>query len=293
MTQHQHPTPAATPAPTTPSAPHAGAPSGAPSGTPAEAASRAAYPGLAGRVAVVTGAASGMGEATARLLAANGARVALLARRAGRLTALAERIAAEGGRALPVPVDVTEGAAVEAAAGRVRAELGRPDLVVNAAGVMLPNPLAEARIDEWTRMIDTNLTGVLRIVRAFTPDLLAAAGAGGAADLVTVSSIGAHVVFPTYAVYGATKAALTQLAAGLRAELGPRDVRVTNIEPGLTDTELGEHIDNAELSGALAGMFDELGGLTAGDVADLIGYAVSRPRRVNLRQIVALPTRQV
>ena len=252
-----------------------------------------AHDGLAGRIAVVTGAASGIGAATARLLAARGAHVALLARRADRLTALADEIAADGGRALPVPVDVTDGTAVDAAADLVHRRLGPADLVVNAAGVMLPNPVDDARVDEWTRMIDTNVTGVLRIIRAFVPDLLAAAGAGHSADLVNVSSIGAHTVFPTYAVYSATKAAVTQLSAALRAELGPRDVRVTAVEPGLTDTELGEHIDNPALSGMLAGMFDTLGGLSAGDVADVIAYVAGRPRHVNLRQVVVLPTGQV
>jgi NADP-dependent 3-hydroxy acid dehydrogenase YdfG len=141
-------------------------------------------------------------------------------------------------------------------------------------------------------MIDTNVTGALRVIRAFRDDLLAAAAEGGPADLVNVSSIAAHQMFPTYAVYGATKAALTYLSQALRSELGPRDVRVTNIEPGFTDTELRGHIDNAELSEALEGMFGEIGSLAADDIADLVGYAASRPRHVNLRQLVALPTRQ-
>ncbi|MDR3032973.1 MAG: SDR family oxidoreductase [Kitasatospora sp.] len=249
------------------------------------------YPALNGRTAVVTGAASGMGEAVARQLVADGARVALLARRADRLAALAAEL---GPNALAVAADVTDQAAVDAAAELVHGAFGRVDLLVNAAGVMLPNPVDDGRIDEWSRMIDTNLTGVLRIIRAFGPDLVAAAAAGGTADLVDVSSIGAHVVFPNYAVYGATKAALTQLSAALRSEYGPRDVRVTNIEPGLTDTELGSHIDNPALGpdGQLGAMFDAIGPLAAADVADLVAYATSRPRHVNLRQLVVLPTRQ-
>jgi NADP-dependent 3-hydroxy acid dehydrogenase YdfG len=252
------------------------------------------YPPLAGRTAVVTGAASGIGAATARLLAARGASVALIARREDRLEGLADEVAAAGGHALPVTADVTDQASVDAAAALVGARLGRVDLVVAAAGVMLPNPLDDGRLDEWTRMIDTNVTGVLRTVRAFTGDLVAAAAAGASADLVTVSSIGAHVVFPNYAVYGATKAALTHLAASLRSELGPRDVRVTNIEPGLTDTELGTHVDNAQLGpdGQLGAMAAAIGPLAAEDVADLIGHVAGLPRRVNLRQIVVLPTRQ-
>ncbi|GHJ47467.1 oxidoreductase [Catellatospora sp. TT07R-123] len=247
---------------------------------------------LSDRTAVVTGAASGMGAATAELLAAYGARVALLARRTDRITDLAAKIVAGGGQAVAVATDVTDSAAVGRAADAVRRAFGPADLVVNAAGVMLPNPVDDAREDEWLKMIDTNVAGVLRVVGAFSGDLVAAAAAGRSADLVNISSIGAHVTFPNYAVYGATKAALTHLSAGLRTEFGPRDVRVTNIEPGLTDTELGHHIDNPVLSEQLGGMFQALGGLSAAEVADVVAYAVSRPRHVNLRQIVVLPTRQ-
>jgi NADP-dependent 3-hydroxy acid dehydrogenase YdfG len=250
------------------------------------------YENLAGRTAVVTGAASGMGAATAVLLAAHGARVALLARRADRLETLAAKITADGGQALPVAVDVTDAESVGAAAERIGREYGRVDLVVNSAGVMLPNPVDAGRTDEWARMLDTNLTGVLRIIDAFRADLLAAAAEGRPADLVNISSIGAHVTFPNYAVYGATKAALTHLSASLRTEFGPRDVRVTNIEPGLTDTELGGHIDNAELTEQLDGMFQAIGPLSSEDVADLIAYVTSRAAHVNLRQVIVLPTRQ-
>ena len=250
------------------------------------------YTTLAGRTAVITGAASGMGHATARLLAAQGVRVALLARRAERLEELAAKITADGGQALAVVTDVTGQASVDAAAERVHAEFGRVDLVVNAAGVMLPNPVDAGRADEWQRMLDTNVAGALRVIRAFTADLVAAAAEGRTADLVNISSIGAHVTFPNYAVYGATKAALTYLSASLRTELGPRDVRVTNIEPGLTESELAGHVDNAELSGQLDGMFDALGGLSSDEIADLIAYTTSRARHINLRQVVVLPTRQ-
>lgn len=250
------------------------------------------YENLNGRTAVIAGAASGMGEATARLLAANGARVALLARRADRLGTLAAKIEADGGAALAVPVDVTDSASVHAAAERVHDVFGAADLVVNSAGVMLPNPIVDGREDEWLRMLDTNVAGRLRVIRAFVPDLLAAADAGRTADLVNISSIGAHLPFPSYSVYGATQAAITQLSATLRTELGPRRVRVTNLEPGLTDTELGSHIDNPELSGQLDGMFEALDALSASDIADLIAYTTSRPAHVNLRQVIVLPTRQ-
>ncbi|WP_329121726.1 SDR family oxidoreductase [Streptomyces sp. NBC_01465] len=250
------------------------------------------YTSLAGRTAVITGAASGMGAATAVLLAAQGANVALLARRADRLDELAAKIEANGGRAIAVTADVTDADSVDAAVARVHDAFGPADLLVNSAGVMLPNPVDNGRVDEWQRMIDTNVTGALRMIRAFVPDLLAAAAEGRTADLVNISSIGAHVTFPNYAVYGATKAALTYLSESLRGELGPRDVRVTNIEPGLTDTELAGHIDNADLSGQLDGMFDAIGTLSSEEIADLIAYITSRPRHVNLRQVMVLPTRQ-
>ncbi|GHF02720.1 oxidoreductase [Amycolatopsis deserti] len=250
------------------------------------------YDSLADRTAVITGAASGMGAATAELLAAQGVRVALLARRGDRLTELAEKITANGGRALAVTADVTDPASVAAAADRVHETFGRVDLVVNSAGVMLPNPITDGREDEWARMIDTNVTGALRVIRAFAGDLVEAAAAGRTADLVNVSSIGAHVPFPGYAVYSATKAALTQLSASLRTELGPRDVRVTNIEPGLTETELGGHADSAEHAAQLDEMAAALDPLAADEIADLIAYTTSRPRHLNLRQIIVLPTRQ-
>lgn len=250
------------------------------------------YAGLAGRTAVVTGAASGIGEAVAALLAASGARVALLARRGDRLESVVGKIRADGGDALAVVADVTDDASVDAAVATIHAAYGNVDLVVNNAGVMLPNPVDDGRIDEWRRMLDTNVTGVLRVIRAFTTDLVGAAAEGRSADLVNVSSIGAHVTFPNYAVYGATKAAVTYLSQSLRTEFGPRDVRVTNVEPGLTETELATHLDNAELAGQLDGMLAAVGALSAAEIADVVAYATSRPRHVNLRQIMVLPTRQ-
>ncbi|MFG1668617.1 SDR family oxidoreductase [Streptomyces sp. Y7] len=250
------------------------------------------YENLTGRTAVVTGAASGIGEAVAVLLAERGARVALLARREQRLEEVAAKITAGGGSALAVVADVTDDASVAAAVERIHEAYGAVDLVVNNAGVMLGNPVEAGRLDEWQRMIDTNVTGVLRVVRAFTGDLVAAAGEGRTADLVNISSVGAHLAFPNYAVYGATKAAVTHLSQCLRTEFGPRDVRVTNVEPGFVESELRLHTDNAEVSGQVDGMLQAVGTLAAEELADVVAYAVSRPRHVNLRQIMAMPTRQ-
>ena len=155
----------------------------------------------------------------------------------------------------------------------------------------LAAPIAEGRLIDWDRMIATNLNGTLHTVHSFTASLLAAANERGGADVVNISSMGAHLTFPNYAVYGATKAAVTHLSNSLRSEFGPRDVRITNVEPGLTDTELGSHLA-PERQVELGFMFDAIPALSAGDIADLVDYAVSRPRHVNLRQLIVLPTRQ-
>ncbi|MEV4603834.1 SDR family oxidoreductase [Amycolatopsis sp. NPDC049253] len=245
------------------------------------------YGELATRTAVVTGAASGMGAATARLLARSGARVALLARRRA---VLDELVADLGATTLAVPADLTDAASVQAAVDAVHERFGPVDLVVNAAGVMLPNPMTEGREDEWQRMIDTNLAGPLRVIHGFGADLRAAAAEGRPADLVNISSVAAHLAMPEYAVYNATKAAVTHLSASLRQEFGA--VRVTNLEPGLTRTELGAHIDNAAHSAQLDRTFDAFPSLEPEDVADLIAYLVTRPAHVNLRQGIVVPTRQ-
>ncbi|MCE7000376.1 SDR family oxidoreductase [Saccharothrix sp. S26] len=245
---------------------------------------------LNNRTAVVTGAASGIGAEIALVLARSGAKVALLARRADRLAELADKIAAEGGQALAVAADIT-GDLTEAAEA-IHAAFGRVDLVVNNAGVMLANPITEGRDDEWHRMIDTNLKGLLNVTKAFTADLVEA-GATGTADLVNISSIGAHLTFPNYAVYTATKAAVTHLSANLRTELGPQGVRVTNVEPGLVHSELADHIDNADVSADLTRWREEVPPLNPADIGDVVGFATSRPKNVNLRQLVVLPTVQV
>lgn len=245
---------------------------------------------LTGRVALVTGASSGMGASIAERLVAEGAKAAILGRRADRLERLAARFP---GQILPVSADITSAVDVDAAIATIHDRLGQVDLLVNAAGVMLPNPLADGRSDEWASMIDTNLSGLLRVTSAVLPDLLRHMENGGrVADIVNVSSIAAHAVFPDYAVYAATKAAVTALSAMQRTELGRRGVRVTNIEPGLTDTELGTHIDNERLREELQGMFGAITAITAEDIADLVHYVVTRSPAVNLRQVVILPTQQ-
>ncbi len=245
---------------------------------------------LNNRIAVVTGAASGIGTEIALTLARSGAKVALLARRADRVQDLADKITAEGGQALAVAADITTD--LSAAVDAVGSTYGRVDLLVNNAGVMLANPFTEGRTDEWRQMIDTNLTGLLNVVRSFTGDLVAA-GRDGAADLINISSIGAHLTFPNYAVYTATKAAVTHLSANLRTEFGPLGVRVTNVEPGLVATELGDHMDNPDVDAHLAAWREQVPPLNPAAIADVVGFITSRPQQVNLRQVMVMPTLQV
>ena len=238
---------------------------------------------LAGRTAVVTGASSGIGAATARRLVESGARVAAVARRADRLQAL------DG--VLPVAADLSDPAEIQRMADTVRAELGRVDLVVANAGVMLGAPFESADVDEWERMLDVNVRGLIHTGRAFADDLLAAAADGGSADLVHVGSVGGHLAFPNYGVYCATKAAVAHLTRNLRTELGPRGVRVKTVEPGVVATELGA--DMTDPAGvAVLEQLREMRTPDADDIADAILYAASAPSHVNVAELIVVPTAQ-
>lgn len=244
---------------------------------------------LAGRIAVVTGATSGIGAGTARRLVADGASVALLGRRKDRLDELAAEL---GGAALPVAVDVTDQQALTEAVATVHSGLGRADIVVANAGVMLAAPFESAQTAEWDQMVGTNINGLLYTARAFVDDLLATAADGGSADLVLVGSIGGHHVFPNYAVYCATKAAVAHLTRGLRHDFGPRGVRVRNIEPGFTGTELGAGMADAEQRAVLAGLRELVTPLPPSDIADVIAWSAAAPSRVNVAELIVVPTAQ-
>ncbi|MFC3491568.1 SDR family oxidoreductase [Glycomyces rhizosphaerae] len=248
---------------------------------------------LANRVAVITGASSGIGEATAELLAERGAKVALIARRADRLHALAERIEQRGGTALAVPTDVTDAEALGAAAARIAAELGTVDLLFNNAGVMLPSPVNEPRPDLWQRQIDLNITGLMNAIGAFTPQLLKAAADKGVADLVNTSSIAAVGVFANFAVYTGSKAFVSHATRNLRAELGPQNVRVSSIQPGIVTTELADHVTDDAARAWIDAQRAAYEVLESADVAEAVAYLAQQPSRVNLSEITIMPTAQV
>lgn len=247
---------------------------------------------LTGRIAVITGATSGIGAATARRLAADGAHVAILGRREDRLKALADDLRDAPGTILPLAVDLTAPEALATAADTIHATLGRVDLVVANAGVMLGAPFETAATDEWDRMLDTNLRALLHTARTFTDDLIATAAEGHPADLVHVGSVAGHSLYPNWSVYSATKAAVAHLTRNLRAELGPRNVRVKNVEPGVTLTELGNDMRDTQMSATLAGMRTALHPLTPEDIAEAIAFTAAAPPHVNIAELVVVPVQQ-
>lgn len=247
---------------------------------------------LAGRTAVVTGASSGIGEATAERLAALGAKVAVIARRTDKLDALVARITAAGGTALAVSLDVTDREAVSAAAARVADELGPASLVFANAGVQLISAIDELQVDDWQRQIDLNITGAMNTIGAFVPHLVETANSGRPADLITTSSIAATRVLEKFSVYSGTKAYISQLTRLLRVELGRKMVRVAAIEPGMVDTELPDHVTDPDASRLMADLINDIDVLQPGDIAETVAFIASVPRHVNLTELTILPTQQ-
>ncbi|HEX6425778.1 MAG TPA: SDR family NAD(P)-dependent oxidoreductase [Acidimicrobiales bacterium] len=248
---------------------------------------------LDGTVALVTGASSGIGEATARALASEGSTVALVARRKDRLDALAAEITGAGGTALAIEADVTDREQAVATVKRAVAELGRLDTVVNNAGVMLLGPVVGAPLDEWERMVALNVQGLLYIAHAAVPHLLEAVDSGPrrVADVVNVSSVAGRTTRAGSAVYNLTKHGVGAFSESLRQELARRHVRVSLIEPGAVATELPTHLRpevREQLGQRLAGV--EI--LRAADIADAIGYVVTRPRHVAVNEVLIRPTEQ-
>jgi NADP-dependent 3-hydroxy acid dehydrogenase YdfG len=248
-------------------------------------------PVLAGTVALVTGASSGIGAATADALAAHGAAVALAARRRDHLEELAARIREQGGTALVLECDVTDQEQAASAVERTVAELGRLDTLVNNAGVMLLGPAAEAPLDEWQRMVDLNVLGLLYCAHAALPYLRRAAADGPrqVADMVNISSVAGRSARAGNGVYALTKFGVGAFSESLRQELAGQYVRVSLIEPGATATELAGH-NRPEILESLRGQFGQR--MEANDIADAIGYVVTRPRHVAVKEMLIRPTEQ-
>jgi NADP-dependent 3-hydroxy acid dehydrogenase YdfG len=248
-----------------------------------------ATPRLNEKVAIVTGASSGIGTATAQALGAEGAAVVLAARRVDRLTELEGEMRAKGFRVLAVHTDVTDRDEVEAMVAVTLETFGQVDILVNNAGVMPLSPIEECRVDDWIHMVDVNVKGVLFGVGAVLPHMLERESG----HIVNVGSVAGRRALPMGSVYSATKFAVRALTAGMQLELSAsRGIRVTDVQPGMVATELTEHIPDRELRDAFAERTAGWRPLEAEDVAGAVIYAVTAPDRVNVNEILIRPTDQ-
>ena len=248
---------------------------------------------LDGTAALVTGASSGIGEATALALAAEGSAVVLVARRTDRLESLEERITGYGGRATVITADITDEDQAKDAVEQAAAAYGRLDTVVNNAGVMLLGPALDAPLSEWQQMVHLNLLGLLYVTHASMPHLLKAAedSERGVADLVNISSVAGRQVRLGSGVYNATKHGVGAFSEALRLEVTRRHVRVSLVEPGATATELAGH-NRPEVLEGLRKRFETMDRLQAEDISDAVTYIVTRPRHVAINEILIRPTEQ-
>jgi NADP-dependent 3-hydroxy acid dehydrogenase YdfG len=248
-------------------------------------------PVLDGTVALVTGASSGIGAATATALAAQGAAVALAARRRDRLDSLAAAIRDQGGTALVLECDVTDEQQATSAVELTVAELGRLDTLINNAGVMLLGPVVGAPLSEWQRMVELNVLGLLYCAHAALPHLISAAedGPRQVADIVNISSVAGRAARTGNGVYALTKFGVGAFSESLRQEITRRYVRVSLVEPGATATELASH-NRPEVLEAIRSQFGQR--MEAEDIADAITYIVTRPRHVAINEMLIRPTEQ-
>jgi NADP-dependent 3-hydroxy acid dehydrogenase YdfG len=248
---------------------------------------------LDGTVALVTGASSGIGRATAQRLAAEGAAVVVAARRQDRLEELAAAISAGGGRALAVAADLTDREQAGNVVRRAVAELGRLDTVVNNAGVMLLGPALSAPAADWDTMIELNIQAQLYVTRAALPHLVQAAADGPrrVADVVTISSTAGRVARPGAGVYALTKFGVAAFSESLRQELISQRVRVSVVEPGTVDTELVTH-NRAEVRAAAERQTAEIEPLHPDDIADAVAWIVTRDRRVAVNEVLVRAAEQ-
>ena len=242
---------------------------------------------IAGKVVIITGASSGMGEAAARHLAAQGARVVLAARRAERIETLVAEISRGGGKALAVATDVTKQEDMRKLANLAVERFGRIDVLVNNAGVMPLSPVERLKVDEWDRMIDVNLRGVLYGIAAVLPHMKAEKSG----HIVTTASVAGHKVFPTSAVYSATKFAVRALCEGLRQEVKPYNIRTTVISPGAVTTELLDHISEGDVQTANRDYVGKVG-VPAATYARMVAFVIGEPADVDVNEIVFRPTAQ-
>jgi NADP-dependent 3-hydroxy acid dehydrogenase YdfG len=243
--------------------------------------------GLAGQVIAVTGASSGIGEATALACARAGAAVSLAARRSERIEELAWRIGSDGGTALAIPTDVSDEREARTFIDRTHSELGRLDVLVNNAGVMLLGPIEDAPTEEWRRMIDANIYGVLYCTHAALP-LMRREGSG---HIVTVSSVAGRVARLGSGVYNLTKWGVGAFSESLRQELAPHGIRVTLVEPGAVATELASH-NRPEIREQISSRFEGVTPLAPGDIADAILFALERPQNVSVNELLLRPANQ-
>jgi NADP-dependent 3-hydroxy acid dehydrogenase YdfG len=244
---------------------------------------------LVGKVAFVTGASSGIGEATALALAEEGAHLAVLARRADRLDALVKRVKDDGGEAISFVADVTNEAQLRAALRQTRETFGRIDILVNNAGVMLLGKIEGANIEEWRQMLEINVLAVMLACHEVVP-MMKAQGGG---HIVNLSSVAGRQVKAGYSGYNASKWALGAFSEALRQEVTQQHIRVTVIEPGMVATELRQHISDPEVRKAQEEAIRSVTPLQSEDIAAAIIYAVTQPEYVSINEILIRPTEQV
>lgn len=242
---------------------------------------------IQGKVVVITGASSGLGEATARLLAANGATVVLGARRLDRLQSLADELSREGAKTLAVATDVTQQSDVQELVDAAVENFGRIDVMINNAGLMQQSPLDRLKVDEWNSMIDVNIKGVLYGIAAALPRMQQQK----AGHIVNVSSVAGHKVTPSGTVYCATKHAVRAISEGLRQEVKPYNIRTTVISPGAVATELPSHITDEASAAGIQQFYSEFA-IPADSFARAVVFAMSQPDDVDVNEILFRPTSQ-
>jgi NADP-dependent 3-hydroxy acid dehydrogenase YdfG len=244
---------------------------------------------LSGRVAAITGASSGIGEATALAFAGAGAAVSLAARRTDRIKELAEKIEADGGRALAIETDVSEEAQANAFVKDTKDQLGRLDVLINNAGVMLLGPVIGADTNEWRQMVEVNLLGLLYCTHAALPIM----GEQGSGHIVNVSSVAGRFANFGSAVYNLTKFGVNAFSEALRQEVAAANVKITVIEPGFVDTELQGHNTHPMVVEAIENMRKEIGKpLEAADIANAILYSAAAPDHVAVNEVLVRPSGQ-